>query len=183
MFAVWNTHARIGKEIAHEHIAELCSLSPPVEIGSPLTALGATPTLPSNPPDLDTPDELAVRSLILGIVHRTAGEYPASREFLVDAHKRHSTVKISTWVGGVACFELAVLDLKEAEVKLGGDDGVAMDSAKKIAWMDALKAAGVRLDQALSLAPQSVDLSSRLDTRISMLRDEMSTKREMIERV
>ncbi|PSR77603.1 hypothetical protein PHLCEN_2v7793 [Hermanssonia centrifuga] len=180
---VWNTHARIGKEIAHAHIAELCSLSPPVEISSPLTALGATPTLPSNPPDLDTPDELAVRSLILGIVHRTAGEYPASREFLVDAHKRHSTVKISTWVGGVACFELAVLDLKEAEAKLGGDDGVGMDSAKKAAWMDALKAAGVRLDQALALAPQSVDLSSRLDTRISMLRDEMSTKRETIERV
>ena len=40
--------------------------------------------------------------------------------------------------------------------------------------------AGWRLDRALALAPQSVDLSSRLDTRISMLRDEIATKREML---
>ena len=47
-------------------------------------------------------------------------------------------------------------------------------------WTSALKRASERLDQALALAPQSVDLSSRLDTRISMLRDEIAMKREMV---
>lgn len=174
---VWNTHSRVGEDIARAHIAELSSLSPPVTISSPLITATVPPEGESL--DLDSPEEIAIRSLLLGIVHRTAREYGASREFLVDAHSRQNTLKISTWVGGVACFELAVLELKETEIKVGRGN-VVLDASKKAAWTKALNIASGLLDQALSLAPQSVDLSSRLDTRISMLRDEIAIKREML---
>lgn len=86
---------------------------------------------------------------------------------------------------GVACFEIAVLDLKEAEATLGGGSGaekVLLSEEDKAAWLKVLKKTGERLDQALSLAPQSIDMSSRLDSRITMLRDELATKREMVEK-
>lgn len=173
---VWNTHSRVGEDIARAHIAELSSLSPPVTISSPL--ITATELQESDHPDLDSPEEIAIRSLLLGIVHRTAREYSVSREFLMDAHSRQNALKVSTWVGGVACFELAVLELKETETNAGR--GNVVDASKKEAWTKALNTASSLLDQALSLAPQSVDLSSRLDTRISMLRDEIAIKREML---
>lgn len=67
-------------------------------------------------------------------------------------------------------FELAVLDLKEAEARQSAKD----------AWAMALSAASDKLDQAMALATSSTDLSSRLDSRIAMLRDEIATKREML---
>lgn len=181
---VWNTHSRIGQDICEAHAKELTALSPPTTISSPLVTVEVTPKPHSNPPDLDTPDELAVRSLLLGIVHRTAGKFAASREYLQDALQRHKTVKISTWIGGVASFELAVLDLKEADATLGGGSGmdrVLLNEQDKASWLKVLKDVGGILDQAMSLSPQSIDMSSRLDSRIMMLRDEMATKREMVE--
>ena len=43
-----------------------------------------------------------------------------------------------------------------------------------------MKEAEGRLEKALALATQQVDLSSRLDTRIAMLKDEIAMKREMV---
>ena len=43
-----------------------------------------------------------------------------------------------------------------------------------------LKGAIEKLDKALGLATQQVDLSSRLDSRIAMLKDEITLKREML---
>ncbi|EAU84983.2 hypothetical protein CC1G_04079 [Coprinopsis cinerea okayama7 len=205
----WNTHARVSKEICKSHVADVLHLTPALTITSPtITALSSNsnsnPTLPTpasataamsslslssksstasktsppslskskSPLDLDTPDELAVRSLLLGICHRTLEEFDAARKFLLDAHGYQGQVKVNTWVGGVAMFELAVLELKEVEfLEKGGG---------KVDWMKAMKVADERLDVALSLSPNSVDLSSRLDSRISMLRDEMGIKREML---
>jgi len=47
----------------------------------------------------------------------------------------------------------------------------------RVWWTEVLKAACVKLDLALDLAT-NVDLSSRLDSRIAMLKDEIATKRE-----
>ncbi|KAI0345249.1 hypothetical protein BDW22DRAFT_1354152 [Trametopsis cervina] len=182
----WNTHVRIGKDVAQAHIDELTAFSPPVTISSPLIKTQPAPTS-QGPPDLDTADELAVRSLILGIVHRTAGEFKAAREFLEDAHRRHKTVTINTWVGGVTCYEMAILDLKEADAKYGSGStfdpsALPIGDEAKAAWRKVLKDAGEKVDLAASLSPQSIDMSSRLDTRISLLRDELATKREMVDR-
>jgi hypothetical protein len=77
---------------------------------------------------------------------------------------------VNTWVGGVALFELAVLDLVDA-------DAAGADTA---GWALALRSAGERLDKALALAGKDTDLSSRLDIRVAMLRDEIEGKREML---
>ena len=151
--------------------------------------------------DLDTPDELALRALLLGIHHRTLKAFDVARGFLVQAHGYHSELKVSTWIGGLAMFELAVLDLKEAEDRhrkrvmvVGGiekEDGPTVngdrcysqltgDEEMSRVWSEVLKAARVKLDVALDLATNSVDLSSRLDSRIAILKDEISTKREIL---
>lgn len=174
----WNTHSRIGKGVAEAHIKEWASLSPPVAIQSPYIVDTAAV---ANVPDLDTEDELALRSLLLGIVHRTVGSYAPSRAFLVDAIVRQPKIRVSTWISGVATFELAVLDLKELEAadQEGGRDPKVSEEAKQ-AWKTALNNAGDKLDKALSLSGKEIDLSSRLDTRIAMLRDEIALKKELI---
>ena len=48
------------------------------------------------------------------------------------------------------------------------------------AWAHVMKDALEKLDKALSLATQQVDLSSRLDSRIAMLKDEIALKKEML---
>jgi len=65
--------------------------------------------------DLDTPDELAVRSLLLGILYRTLGDFATSRIHLTEAYDLRVEVEVSTWVGGLALFELAALDLTEMD--------------------------------------------------------------------
>ncbi|KAH9930772.1 uncharacterized protein B0H18DRAFT_993499 [Fomitopsis serialis] len=173
-------------------------LIPSDTVASPSTATAtptlspSTPTLPTPaPPDLDTPDELAIRALILGITHRTAGAYGPAREFLADAHAQHAQVKVSTWVGGVALFELAVLALKEAQARTEGVPGVDAahadvrkeelgEAERREVWVGAMGEAEGLLEKALALATQQVDLSSRLDSRIAMLKDEIAMKKEML---
>ncbi|OSX65485.1 hypothetical protein POSPLADRAFT_1134175, partial [Postia placenta MAD-698-R-SB12] len=192
----WNTHARIPRDVALAHIAELCALTPLPTISSPLitspeSALSSATSATMStdpPPDLDTPDELAIRALLLGILHRTAGEYDAARAFLADAFGRQAAVKVSTWVGSVTLFELAVLELREAQARTEGVPGLAVGeereelsgAERRAMWERALKEAEGRLEKALALSTQQVDLSSRLDSRIAMLRDEMVMKREML---
>ena len=186
--SVWNTHSRISQGIARAHVEELSKLTPPVSISSQCIP---TPALPSSPAggtlvDLDTPDEEAIRSLILGIVHRTLMDLGPSRAFLEDAVKKHPQIECSTWVGGVALFELAVLDLKEVEAderagKLFSETSKSdLSYAGTKRWEEAIKSATTKLDKAMGISGKEVDLSSRLDSRIMMLRDEMALKREML---
>lgn len=133
------------------------------------------PTSTNKRVDLDTVDELAIRSLLLGIVHRTIADYAPARAFLLDAHKKAADVEISTWVGGVSSFELAVLDLKEADMKA---TNLEPDEAMKM-WENVLQRSSETLDQAYALS-KNTDMSSRLDSRIVMLRDEISDKRQLL---
>jgi len=128
--------------------------------------------------DLDTPDELALRALLLGIHHRTLKAFDVARSFLVHAHGYHSELKVSTWIGGLAMFELAVLDLKEVEDRhrkqvtvvqdVEKEDGPMVngdrsyfqlmgDEEMSRVWREAVKAVRVKLDMALDLSTNSVD--------------------------
>ncbi|TFK66270.1 hypothetical protein BDN72DRAFT_844550 [Pluteus cervinus] len=213
----WNTHARINQDIAIQHIKAWASLTPAVTISSPFitTAETSPPQDTKKVPDLDTPDELALRSLLMGIVHRTAGAYVPARAFLEDALAKQPEIAVSTWIGGVAMFDLAVLDLKEMEAQIAAGhshghnghttvdavtivintappssassmSGESEQSLDKVtdevrqAWIPVLKKAELKLDKAMALATNSTDLSSRLDSRITMLRDEIGTKRELL---
>ncbi|TCD67048.1 hypothetical protein EIP91_000610 [Steccherinum ochraceum] len=173
----WNSHSRIRKEIAQEHITELSSFTPALHISSPLINAETSASADAKP-DLDTPEELSIRLLLLGILHRTAGEFEASRNFLQAA--KTDPVGVNTWIPGVATFELTVTELKEAEARIGSDL-VVLDESKKTEWRKVLKVANDRLAEVLSLSGQSIDLSSRLDMRVAMLRDEIALKKDSIE--
>jgi hypothetical protein len=129
--------------------------------------------------DLDTPDEIALRSLLLGISHRSAKNYDASRKLLAHAQSLYPQIIVSTWIGGLSMFEMAVLDLKETEAadKKARESGITFD---KTTWKKVLSEASEKLEKALSQATNNTDLSSRLDSRINMLKDEIATKKEML---
>lgn len=262
MAIFWNTHERITPAVAQAHITELLSVLPPVTLPTPFTpttpasngADSDTPVPAPIRPPIDTPDEFALRSLLLGIMHRAAGCPAEARGFLRDAHTRYAKIPSSgsTWIGGVALFELAALELREAQrlehedtaalrsnasekssinssnsseegssstsngvdpgrgreesekvVGLGGVYGagarnvarargveelrvrvgaLALGETARARWAKVLKEAGALLDAAVSLSGSEVDLSSRLESRIAMLRDEIALKREMLER-
>ncbi|KAJ7032573.1 hypothetical protein C8F04DRAFT_958936 [Mycena alexandri] len=179
--SVWNTHQRIDDAVAEAHIAELAAFTPPVALAVPSPFLPVVDEKHTPSQDLDTPDERALRALLLGIMHRTLRLYGPARA-LLEAARGMQGVKISTWIAGVALFELAVTDLKEAD---GGASahkekgkGPEMDKA---AWARVLSGADAKLDGALGMAGKSdIDLSSRLDSRIALLRDEIAAKRAMV---
>ena len=135
---------------------------------------------PKEPLDLDTPDEQASRALFLGILHRTVGEYAVSRIFLDEAVSRKSQIIEDTWIIPTAVFELATLDLREVETEVGqkthGDDGGQPRPDAKKRWESALNVALGRLDSVSSLVANT-DLSSRLESRVAMLRDEIGHKK------
>jgi hypothetical protein len=267
MAIFWNTHGRITPAVAEAHIFELLSLSPPVTFptpfaSTPLPASNVNGDGSSGDPDastpvhtraaLDTPDEHALRALLLGIMHRTTGHPSEARAFLRDAHTRHAKIPSSgsTWIGGVALFERAVLELREAqrlenedastllrasenrsenekgsvhssssnsslsdggvggrgvgsvygtaasggtEEKRNGARGtvdlrvhvgaaLGLGETARARWAKVLKEAGALLDAAVGLSGSDVDLSSRLESRIAMTRDEIALKRDMLGR-
>ncbi|QRW17672.1 mitochondrial outer membrane protein IML2 [Rhizoctonia solani] len=121
-------------------------------------------------PRLDTVDELVVRDLLLGILYRAAGDYTLSRKYLEAVPLRENEVE-GKWTAQVAKFELAVLDLRQ----VAHEPTSARDK-----WQAALKAANGHLDQAAARSNANVDLSSRLDSRIMLLRDEIEVKSQAL---
>ena len=117
--------------------------------------------------DLDTPDELALRDLLLGIAHRTVQCFPEARQFLLHVTQREAGIT-GKWMVPVAMFELAILELQQQETN---------KESTKDAWLKTLELATTWLEKSLSALNSTVDMSSRLDTRITMLKDEIATKK------
>ncbi|KAI6138112.1 outer membrane protein Iml2/Tetratricopeptide repeat protein 39 [Pisolithus tinctorius] len=173
-----NTYAHADKETALAHIAELTALTPPVDIQTEHVGSSSSMRQPGTVLDLDTSDELAVRSLILGILHRTLGDYAGARKLLHDALKHYQDVDVNSWVGGMTHFELAVLDMKEGErrsVVMGGGNPVEGETVLEV-WKRAIKSARDSLAHAQALCARETDMLLRLDTRIVMLREEINVK-------
>jgi len=129
--------------------------------------------------DLDTPDELALRSLLLGVVHRSISHFSESRDFLLDVGKH--TVE-GKWTQALALFELAVLKLKEMEASNKEVSTLVVTPVygpKTGPWTSVLDEASEVLHRA-SESAAGTDLSSRLDSRITMLRDEITLKRKIV---
>ncbi|KAG9124801.1 hypothetical protein FRC07_010199, partial [Ceratobasidium sp. 392] len=161
---IWNTHCRITTTIAQAHIPNLVVLSPVISTASgSFTEEKASPTA-----ELDTGDEIAVRHLLLGVLHRAAGEYALARAHLDAVVADEANVE-GKWSGQISKFELAVNDLREVPA------GASRDK-----WASALKAATAHLDQAAARGGANVDLSSRLDSRIALLRDEIELKMQAL---
>ncbi|KAF7358800.1 Mitochondrial outer membrane protein IML2 [Mycena sanguinolenta] len=179
----WNTYQRINDDVARAHITELAAMTPPVAVAipSPLPSVADDNAHPDNSPELDTPDEIALRALLLGIMYRTLRMYAPARALLESA-RREQGVKISTWIAGVAQCELAVMDLKEADgTAEDTENGKVVEPLDKAAWGRVLAGAEAKLDAAQGSAGKAdIDLSSRLDRRIGLLREEIGKKRAMV---
>jgi len=176
----WNSYSRISKEIAEAHIHELLSISPPVTIPTPFSKV-IEPSTSNTEPVIDTTDEHAIRNLLLGILHRSTGNYIECKAFL-QAVISHEKEFESNWVSPIAHFELAVLCLKEASAE---DVAIATESSSKSTprdrWLACLKEATKHLDDATARSGANVDLSGRLDSRIALLRDEIQYKRDSLD--
>ncbi|KAJ7098910.1 hypothetical protein C8R44DRAFT_888754 [Mycena epipterygia] len=118
--------------------------------------------------DLDTPNERAPRMLLLGSMRCMLCLYT-----LVRALRGTQGVRVSTWIAGVALFELVATDLKEAYEANKGEAGVAIEKEKETGL-------GKKEWARLLVEKSDIDLSSRLDSRIALLRDEIATKRGMV---
>lgn len=165
---LWNAHHRVSVETAQAHIQTWANLSPKVDIQTLRTSQS------KETHNLDTPDELALRSLLLGVVHKSLAQFTTARTFLQDVAKYDVESK---WYKVLALFELSVLGLLETEERVkawspGSDD-------QKNLWTKALRDAESLLKEAADISA-TIEVSSRIESRMAMLRDEIVLKRKMV---
>lgn len=177
----WNVHAYTDKETALAHVEELTGLTPSVNTQTEYIMPSPSSCQPGQLLDLDTPDELAVRSLILGVLHRTLGDYTGARKLLHDSLKHYGNADANNSVGGMSHFELAVLDMKEGEWRsaMMSEDPAEGGNVLEM-WKLAIQSAKVSLARAHALCKGEMVMSSRLDSRISMLHEEIDTKMKQL---
>jgi hypothetical protein len=174
-------HDRIPLAAAEDRIREWTALSSPELTEEHLPAQKSTTSTEENLSilyDIDTPDEIALRSLLLGVVHRSISRFPEARGFLLEVATQNVEFK---WIKGLALLELAVVRLKETEAA-DKADALAMPSVaspSKALWQAVLKDAEEILGRASEMTA-NVDMSSRIENRISMLRDEISLKQKLV---
>jgi hypothetical protein len=169
---VWNNFSRVSKPIAESHIAKLVQLTPAVVVSSPRSRSplesSASSTKRTSLPDLELPDELCTRFVLLGLLHREIGYLDESREFF-EAAVAVKSVETGLMTN-TAYFELAVLVLKKADTNgMGNGDvpgGIVGDIER---WNVALSDASRYLQMA-SQRMQDFDLGTRLDSRIGLVR-------------
>lgn len=124
--------------------------------------------------NLDTPDEIALRSLLLGVVHKSLTRFTKARTFLQDVASYNVEAK---WYKVLALFELSVLGLQETNERVKAWSP-GSDNSKDL-WTSTLRDAEDLLDKAIDISA-TIEVSSRIESRISMLRDEISLKRKMV---
>jgi hypothetical protein len=196
---VWNIHSNSSKDVALVKIRALAGLLPHPAIQSRLfpssaadiettssndnTSTNFSTSGSSKQPAADTtdsvgttlahPEELASRSLLLGILHRTVGDYETSRLLLEEVLSQRTELG-SSWVVPTAMFELASLELVEVESKPCGKVPSPEETTN---WREALDKASTRLEQVGPLAAASSGLATRIEGRVTMLKDEIGYKR------
>ncbi|ORY89442.1 mitochondrial outer membrane protein IML2 [Leucosporidium creatinivorum] len=173
----------------HHQIAHLSAFTPlPACLPSEATTGLATPaftppTVDSAALDLDTPDELAMRDILLGVLYRSLGtvvSFATAKSLLQSVVKRGRDlgaqgVKEEKWVVPFALFESAVVECKEGELaeKEVRLQGGAAKEVKKV-WEARIKKAEKLLEEVFLVV--EYDLKSRLESRVIMLRDEIAAK-------
>ncbi|KAG8988923.1 hypothetical protein FRB90_002498, partial [Tulasnella sp. 427] len=170
----WNTHRRIPKSIASEHVRELIKLTPyPAGCDTEQPSHWPASSLTGSRSDLDTEDELLFRNLLLGIAQRALEDFTTSKRLLLLAANAKDREITGTWMIPMAHFEVAVLAMLEVQES---ERESSSDPQLKTKWTSAINDAAKHLDEA-SARLGDTDLSSRLESRIAMLRDELQLKK------
>lgn len=175
MACFWNSYGRITKEAALKHMSALCKLTPAPEIPTHLIDLEPKGD-DDEIDDLDTPDEIAVRYLLLGILHRAIGELDLSRRYLDECVSYRGKATDDTWAPAFAAYELAVLELNVGDQQTSSET----PNAKSI-WKNAIGASEKHLALVASgeFGP-TYDLEGRQGTRCYLLKDEIQTKKTQL---
>ncbi|GAA5996526.1 uncharacterized protein JCM10292_003030 [Rhodotorula paludigena] len=157
--------------------------------GTNLSSSSSAPSVPlvvSPSDELDTPSEVLIRDLLLGVLyaslsHSDPAHLPTAAAFL-DAILAATPEQVGDekWVPAFAGWHRAVVELKGGDLEMrerGVDEGKKTEEAKKI-WRDRFRRAEAWLDAVLALG--EYDLKTRLESRVLMLRDEIATKKRRL---
>ncbi|SCZ88505.1 BZ3500_MvSof-1268-A1-R1_Chr2-1g04454 [Microbotryum saponariae] len=132
--------------------------------------------------DLDTLDEIATRSLLLGALYRSLDDGPSlhiAREFLQSITKHKEGIKEEKWVPSFALFELAVVECKECELETRRLEKEGVKRKVVVGrWKDGLGKAEKLIENLF--ASGEYDLKSRLESRTMQLRDEIAAKKKKL---
>ncbi|KZV92878.1 hypothetical protein EXIGLDRAFT_836136 [Exidia glandulosa HHB12029] len=170
-----NVHSHMTSEMSKALIQEWLALTPRSSIVSPVEASAEkTPLHKESANDLILPEELALRSLLLGVVHGVASYWTEARAYLEEAAQVAKEADYK-WVCVVAHFELATLELRETSARLGAEN------RQRQPWMDAIAKTEKRIETALSFSTNTTEMTGRMESRINMLRHEMTAKKRTLE--
>ena len=159
---LWHSQAHAPPEALEQQIAYLRSLSPGLgDHSNHSTGQSGS----EEQSDLESPDELAMRDLLVGAMLVAMHSHDEARAALT--HAEQAPVRDDTWVAPFAAFQLGIVDCRDAdELASRGERAKARD---KLA--EAGKRVGVVFDK------QDYLFKSRLESRVNMLRDEIATRR------
>lgn len=157
-------------------IGEWLVLTPPSSIVSPVETPEKTLEHKdaSGGRDLILPEELALRSLLLGVLHAVAQYSTEARAYLSEAVQLAKDADYK-WVCVVAHFELAVLELRDTDARLG------TGNRQKQPWLEAIGKAEKSIEAALSFSTNTTEMTGRMESRINMLRHEIAAKKRTLE--
>ncbi|GAA5895996.1 hypothetical protein JCM8208_007500 [Rhodotorula glutinis] len=126
--------------------------------------------------DLDTPAEILIRDLILGVLYAALAHYePAAGHFATSTHLLDGVLAASDaevgdekWARAFAGWHRAVVELRIGDTAECAGEG-------KAGWSKRAKRADEWLAAVLALT--GYDMQTRLESRVLMLRDEMAMRR------
>ncbi|GJN90579.1 hypothetical protein Rhopal_003591-T1 [Rhodotorula paludigena] len=157
--------------------------------GTNLSSSSSAPSVPlivSPSDELDTPSEVLIRDLLLGVLYASLSHSDPARlriaAAFLDAILAATPEQVGDekWVPAFAGWHRAVVELKSGDLEMrerGVDEGKKTEEAKKI-WRDRFRRAETWLDAVLALG--EYDLKTRLESRVLMLRDEIATKKRRL---
>jgi len=175
----WNAHARAPKPALESLIARLSSFSPPPRPDtkrknkSLATSQATTDPSKSNGDDLDTLEEIVIRSLLLGTCYLALKQLKNAKHFLTEAATLAGGTE-DVFVAAYARYGLALVELKTA------DEADPKQKRKKTLWEPALVRAQAELEEVYKLNPEHYNMRSRLESRVGIVLEEIAAKRSAL---
>ncbi|KAH8924821.1 hypothetical protein BT69DRAFT_1318643 [Atractiella rhizophila] len=165
----WNALSRMPEHTLRHLVATLSSFSPSP---SPGYSKKTGPIKFQATDELDTMEEIVLRSLLLGLAYLAMGELKEASAHLEDAAARGAETD-EIYAAAYANYALALCTLRSAD---------ANPDQSKAAWDLAFTKAETFLEEIFK-RQEHYNMKSRLESRVSMLRSEMSVKKDIVSKI